>query len=171
MLAWDALNELDAYRITEIPRRSEADVTQPSHEQPNDAGRTQRLAALVAAYHAGAEAKGNGSGAVAIGWIRHSVGGQEVFLTLPGGARAQPLQRGTLAGLMTQLPSWRTIGGISDGLLPDDKHSIGDRPPPSMEECLLAVWPGPFGWLLLAEPLSAAEIQEIADELAQRELF
>ncbi len=188
MLAWDALNELDAYRITEIPRRSEADVTQPSHEQPNDAGRTQRLAALVAAYHAGAEAKGNGSGAVAIGWIRHSVGGpvqvltagaglvgsdagQEVFLTLPGGARAQPLQRGTLAGLMTQLPSWRTIGGISDGLLPDDKHRIGDRPPPSMEECLLAVWPGPFGWLLLAEPLSAAEIQEIADELAQRELF
>src|SRR2546428_459543 len=188
MLAWDALNELDAYRITEIPRRSEADVTQPSREQPNDAGRTQRLAALIAAYHAGTEPKGNGSGALAIGWIRHSAGGpvqvltagaglvgsdagQEVFLTLPGGARAQPLLPGTLAGLMTQLPSWRAIGGISDGLLPDDEHHMGDRPSPSMEECLLAVWPGPFGWLLLAEPLSAAEIQEIADELAQREQF
>ena len=175
-LAWDALNELDAYRITEIPRRSDADATQPAQDQPNDPGRTQRLAALIAAYHAGAEAKGNGSAALAIGWIRHGAGGpvqvlvagaglvgseagQEVFLTLPGGARAQPLLRGTMAALMAQLPSWRTIGGISDGLLPDNERRTGDRPPPSMEECLLAVWPGPFGWLLLAEPLSAAEIQ------------
>ncbi len=65
MLAWEALNELDAYRITEIPRRAEGDVSQPSPEQPDDAGRTQRVAALIAAYHAGAEAKGNGPGALA----------------------------------------------------------------------------------------------------------
>ena len=161
-LAWAVLNELDAYRITEIPRRSDADATQPALGQPNDAGRTQRLAALIAAYHAGAEAKGNGSSALAIGWIRHGAGGpvqvlvagaglvgsevgQEVFLTLPGGAKAQPLLRGTLARLMAQLPSWRTIGGISDGLLPDNERRIGDRTPPLMEECLLAVWPGAFG--------------------------
>ena len=185
-LAWNVLNELNAYRITEIPRRSDADATRPALDQPNDVGRTQRLAALIAAYHAGAEAKGNGSAALAIGWIRHSAGGpvqvlvagtglvgseagQEVFLTLPGGARAQPLLRGTVTRLMAQLPSWRTIGGISDGLLPDNERRTGDRPPPSMEECLLAVWPGPFGWLLLAEPLSADEIQQIADELARRE--
>ena len=185
-LAWNALNELNAYRITEIPRRSDADATRPALDQPNDVGRTQRLAALIAAYHAGAEAKGNGSAALAIGWIRHSAGGpvqvlvagtglvgseagQEVFLTLPGGARAQPLLRGTVTRVMAQLPSWRTIGGISDGLLPDNERRTGDRPPPSMEECLLAVWPGPFGWLLLAEPLSADEIQQIADELARRE--
>ena len=185
-VAWDALNELDAYRITEIPRRSDADAAQPAADQPNDAGRTQRLAALIAAYHAGAEAKGNGSSALAIGWIRHSASGpvqvlaagaglvgsqtgQEVFLTLPGGARAQPLPRGTMAALLAQLPSWRTIGAISDGLLPDNERRTGDRPPPSMEECLLAVWPGPFGWMLLAEPLSAAEIGEIADELARLE--
>ncbi|MGH3236724.1 MAG: ATP-binding protein, partial [Streptosporangiaceae bacterium] len=187
-LAWDALNELEAYRVTEIPRRSEADVTRPSPDEPIDPGRTQRLAALIAAYHAGAEAKGNGSGALAIGWIRYSAGGpvqllaagaslvgsnagQDVFLTLPGGARAQPLLRGTLASLTAQLPSWRTIAGISDGLLPDNEHRSGDRTPPSLEECLLAVWPGPFGWLLLAEPLSAAGIQEIADDLAQREQY
>ena len=185
-LAWDALNELDAYRITEIPRRPEPDATQPSRDEPDDVGRTQRLAALIAAYHAGADANGNGSGALAIGWVRHTAGGpvqvlaagaglvgsdvgQDVFLTLPGGARAQPLLRGTLATLMTQLPSWRAIGGISDGLLPDDEHRAGRRPPPSLEECLLAVWPGPFGWLLIAEPLSAGEIQEIADGLAERE--
>jgi DNA helicase HerA-like ATPase len=185
-LAWDALNELDAYRITEIPRRSDADVTQPTQDQRNDAGRTQRLAALIAAYHVGAEAKGNGSAALAIGWVRHSAGGpiqvlaagaglvgsadgQEVFLTLPGGARAQALLPGTMAELMAQLPSWRPIGGISDGLLPDNERRTSDRPSPSMEECLLAVWPGPFGWMLLAEPLSAAEIGETADELAHRE--
>ena len=138
-LAWDVLNELEAYRITEIPRRFEADVTRPSQDEPIDPGRTQRLAALIAAYHAGAEVKGNGAGALAIGWIRHGAGGpvqvlaagaglvgsnagQEVFLTLPGGARAHPLLRGTLARLMAQLPSWRTIAGISDGLLPDNEH-------------------------------------------------
>ncbi len=55
-LAWNALNELNAYRITEIPRRSDADATRPA-DQPYDVGRTQRLAALIAAYHAGAEAK------------------------------------------------------------------------------------------------------------------
>jgi DNA helicase HerA-like ATPase len=148
---------------------------------------------LVAAYHAGAETKNGSTGALAIGWIRHSAGGpiqflvagaglvgsgaalagsdvsREVFLTLPGGARAQPLPRRSLATLMAQLPSWRTIGGISDGLLPDHERRTGDRPPPSMEECLLAVWPGPFGMLLLAEPVGADEIRELADELADRE--
>src|SRR5262249_13953606 len=53
MLAWDALGELDAYRITEIPRRPDPGPAQPPGES-DDAGRTQRLAALVAAYHAGA---------------------------------------------------------------------------------------------------------------------
>ncbi len=190
-LAWDALNELDAYRITEIPRRPEPDGTQAARDEPDDAGRTQRLAALIAAYHAGADAKGNGSpgsgsGTLALGWVRHTAGapvqvlaagaslvgsdvGPDVFLTLPGGARAQPLLRGTLARLMAQLPSWRAIGGISDGLLPDHEYQAGRRTPPSLEECLLAVWPGPFGWLLIAEPLSAGEIQRIADELAERE--
>ncbi len=48
-LAWEALNELDAYRVTEIPRRSDADAAQPAQDQPNDPGRTQRLAAQIAA--------------------------------------------------------------------------------------------------------------------------
>jgi uncharacterized protein len=189
MLAWDALNELDAYRITEIPRRLDADTAQPSAGQPPpgqaaDPGRTQRLAALIAAYHA--DAKGNGSGAVALGWVRDSAGGpvyvlaagpglvgsddgQDVFLTLPGGARGRPLPRAGLTGLMARLPSWCAIGGISDGLLPGEEHRAGGRPPASLEECLLAVWPGPFGWLLVAEPLSAGEIGQVADELAERE--
>jgi uncharacterized protein len=183
MLAWDALSELDAYRITEIPRRPDPGPAQPQAES-DDPGRTQRLAALVAAYHA-LLAPGS---ALVMGWVRHdtdgpvqllvagpglvgSDAGEEVFLTLPGGARARPQGRGSLTGLMAKLPAWRAIGGISDGLLPaDDRRAVG-RPPPSLEECLLAAWPGPFGWLLVAEPLSPGEIGQLADELAQRERY
>jgi DNA helicase HerA-like ATPase len=193
-LAWDGLGELDAYQVTEIPRRPDTGTTQAPQEQPDDAGRTQRIAALVAAYHAGAETKAS-AGALAIGWVRHHQGGpvhflvagaglvgsaapagldagpagREVYLTLPGGARAQALPDGALAGLMTRLPAWRAVGGISDGLLPEDDRRTGRRLPPSMEECLLAVWPGPFGMLLVIEPLAEAEILQIADELAHRE--
>ena len=106
MLAWPELDGLDAYRITEIPRRPDTEQTAAPPDRPGDAGRTQRLAALVAAYHAGAGVQG--SGALALGWVRHEAGGpvqflaagrglvgsedrHEVFLTLPGGARARPL--------------------------------------------------------------------------------
>jgi len=199
MLAWDVLNQLDAYRITEIPRRAapEADPGGAAGSSGSaggsapasvagDAGRTQRAAALIAAYHAGAETKGSGLGAVAIGWLRPSADGPvqllaggtslagseadpEVLLTLPAGARAQPLLPGTLARLMSQLPAWRAVGGISDGLLAEDEPRAAGQAPASLEECLLAVWPGAFGWLLLAEPLDGAEIGEVADELARRE--
>jgi len=188
MLARDALSELDAYRITEIPRRADPGPGQAPPAEPDDAGRTQRLAALIAAFHAGHEAESDGSDALAIGWVRYdtdgpvqllaagpglvgSDAGEEVFLALPGGARAQPLGRGSLTALMAKLPAWRAIGGISDGLLPDDDRRAAGRPAPSLEECLLAAWPGPFGWLLLAEPLSAGEIGRLADELARREQY
>src|ERR1043165_2367635 len=82
MLAWDAIGGLDAYRITEIPRRPEPGPGSTSAES-DDPGRIQRLAALVAAYHtraaapgpAGAGTGGNGSGTVAIGWVRHDTDG------------------------------------------------------------------------------------------------
>src|SRR5580692_5585963 len=121
-LGWDAVSALGAYRITEIPRQADED---PRRE--HDPGRTQRIAALVAAFH-------SGGSPVAFGWIRHCAGGpvqlvaagdaivgdeteQEAFLTLPPGAVAQPLKAGTLAKLMSQLPSWRAITGIPDGLI------------------------------------------------------
>jgi DNA helicase HerA-like ATPase len=179
MLAWGALSELGAYRITEIPRRAGPGTRLVPPDEPGDTGRTQRAAALTAAYHAGAEANGDdGPAALAFGWVRHDAGqpvqvltagaalvggedGEDVCLTLPGGARAEPLARGALAGLMARLPSWRAIAGISDGLLLDDPRPDRQaRTPPTLEECLLAVWPGPFGWLLVAEPLTAAEIGE-----------
>src|SRR5580704_16118316 len=178
-LAWEILNGLDAYRVTQIPRRPEP--ARP-RQQPADPGQAQRVAALAAAYHAGAD--GRAAGAVAIGWLRPGADGpvqllaagtglvgsrteREVLLTLPGGASAEPLA-GTLGGLMSVLPCWRAIGGISDGLLTD-----GDRRGPSsglsLEECLLAVWAAPFGWLLLAEPVGGTQAQGLADAVARRE--
>src|ERR1700690_1295272 len=185
-LGWPELTALDAYRITDIPRRLGPGETGAPDGQPNDPGRTQRLAALIAAYHASVAAQGNGSGALALGWVRHRAGGpvqflaagpglvgsqdaRDVLLPLPGGPRAEPLDRGALATLMSELPSWRAIGGISDGLRPEAGRRTGQRPPPSLEECLLAVWPGAFGWLLVAEPAGGAEIGAIAEQVARRE--
>ena len=185
-LGWPELTALDAYRITEIPRRPGPGETGASAGLPNDPGRTQRLAALIAAYHAGVRAKDSDvkdsdPGALALGWVRHRAGGpvqflaagpglvgsqddREVLLTLPGGARAEPLARGALATLMAELPSWRAIGGLR---LEAERHT-GQRPPPSLEECLLAVWPGAFGWLLVAEPVGSAEIGAMAEQVARQ---
>src|SRR5207237_1778504 len=41
------------------------------------------------------------------------------------------------------------------------------RPPHTWYECLRAEWPGPFVWLLVAEPLTTAETGKMADELAR----
>ena len=185
MLASQVLERLAAYRITEIPRRPDTD-REPAR-LGGDPGRTQRAAALAAAYHAGAGTKDDGAGAFAIGWLRHDDSGpvqflaagaglvgcrgkDGVFLTLPGGARARPVPEGGMAALMSQLPAWRAVGGISDGLLADGERRDGERQAPSLEECLLATWPGSFGWLLLAEPVGPAEIAALAGEIAHREL-
>jgi DNA helicase HerA-like ATPase len=204
VVAAEVLERLEAYRITEIPRRLGVGQAQAPAPQQDDPGRAQRAAALAAAYHAGA---GTGDhGALAFGWVRHHAGGpvqflaagaglvgggkhdvfltvpaaagaqrlpagtkDGVFLTVPAGARAQRLPAGAVAALMSELPGWRAVGGISDGLLPDAGPRDGERQAPSLEECLLAPWPGPFGWLLLAEPLPHAEIQALAHEIARLE--
>jgi DNA helicase HerA-like ATPase len=177
---WRRLCGLDAYRIIEIPRRPEGETTGKPGARERDLGRLQRLAALVAAYHAG--------GVVAFGWMRRRVGGPvhilaagsalagstaggDVVLALPGGARGQVLPLGALARSMSELSCWRAIGGISDGLLvaardapPDRDHAV-----PSLEECLLPAWTGPFGWLAVAEPVGSAELHGLADEVARRE--
>ncbi|MGH3224679.1 MAG: hypothetical protein ACRDPY_39385, partial [Streptosporangiaceae bacterium] len=180
-LAWEILNGLDAYRITQIPRL-------PARaRRADDPGRARRIAALVAAYHAGADQDG-GAEAVAVGWFRPGYGDpvqllaagaglvgsrqeREALLTLPGGARARPLPGGALAGLMSELPCWRAVGGISDGLLTSGERGGAPAllPGPSLEECLLAVWPGPFGWLLVAEPVGAAAARDLADGVARRQ--
>ncbi len=184
-LAWPALNELSAYRITDIPRPDDGDPA-VAGARPGDPGRAQRQAALVAAYHAGLVTASAAAGALAVGWFRPHAGGpvqllvagaglvgredtREALLTLPGGARAEPLPPGELARRLAELPSWRPIGVISDGLGAEAARDAADRLAPSLEDGLLAVWPEPFGWLLVAEPAAEAEILRVAEQVARRE--
>jgi DNA helicase HerA-like ATPase len=191
---WGRVKRLDAYQITEIPRRDDGG----SGESPRrgDEGRPQRVAALAAAYHATVSGLADGErpdrpGLVAFGWIRLAAGGRvhlvaagdalvgsggsgstqgDVMLALPGGARARALRPG-LAGLLEKLPCWRAIGGISDGLLTGEEDTGTSRQPspPSLDECLLASWTCPFGWLIVAEPVRPAELRALADEAASRQ--
>ena len=167
-LAWPDLIELDAYRITEIPRRTGPGA--PPDRQTlagrNGSPRWSRPTTLASTPRPPPRARWPWGGSGTRPAVRSSccaagpglVGGTDdagVRLTLPGGARAQPLPRGALGTLTAQLPCWRAIGAISDGPRPEGARRTGQRPsgvPPSLEECLLAVWPGAFGWLLVAEP-------------------
>src|ERR1700761_5314075 len=175
--AWRRLCGLETYQIDEIPRRDE-----DGRQAEQDPGRAQRAAVLVAAYHGGE--------AVAFGWVREragdvvrvlaagpalvgSGGGDEVVLALPGGARGRGLGRGAAARTMAGLACWRAMGGISAGLVggAGDAGAGGEqnRAAPSLEECLLPGWGGPFGWLVLAEPVPSADLVELADDEARRE--
>ena len=179
-----ALHGLTPYVIREIPRREDASQARAAAE----AGFAQRVAALVAAYHATvAEAAPR---PIAFGWLRGRAGGPvrviaagdplvggideaagEVLLSLPAGARGTELSRPELAELLAQLPCWREVAGISDGLLAGDAEA-GSRPgrgaPLSLDDGLLGSWAGAFGWLVVAEPVGAAQLRALSDEVAVR---
>lgn len=159
-----ALLGLDAYIVREIPRREDAHADAGSARQVAESGRAQRIAALVAAYHAGI-AEGQAR-PVAFGWVRVAPGGPvrviaagdalvgsvddksaEVMLSLPAGARGTALSADELAGLVGELGCWREIAGISDGLLApggqgsDGGGSRAERAPGlSLDEGLLGSW-------------------------------
>jgi DNA helicase HerA-like ATPase len=183
-LSWEALGGLDAHRITEIPRQTQADDVTHEPHHVGDLGRAQRFAALVAAYHAASPAGGGQPAPLAFGWVRHDESGpiqilaagdaivgsgtaSETLLTLPASARAQPLAPGALAEFMARLPAWRAIDGNHDGLI--GTKNDRQRPPPSMEDGLLGVWPKPFGFLIFVEAVSGADLQREADDIARRE--
>ena len=185
--AWQRLRGLDAFRVTQIPRR--LDDTGPAARAVDgrgDPGRSQRTAVLVAAYHAAQSAAGT-PGTVAVGWVRATPGGPVhllvagsalrgsassgpagTSLALPSGGRGQLVPAGGLAAALTALPCWTTIAGIADGLLTEDDRDAAPQPA-SLAECLLAAWDGAFGWLVLADPLSPATISEYARDVADRQ--
>jgi len=187
-LAWLAwLDGLSAFRITQIPRRHDAAAPDAGRRDVPDPGRPQRAAALAAAYHAGISARGG----VAFGWVRTARGGPvhvvaagdalagsaldggdgDVLLSLPGGARATVLRPGALAALLRQLACWREIAASSDGLLaPADAPRPAAAPAaPSLDEGLLASWTGPFGWIVLAEPVGPQMLRSLTGEAATRQ--
>ena len=77
-------------------------------------------------------------------------------------------------GCSARSPAWREIAGISDGLLaPADERRHGGRTTGhatlSLDEGLLGSWSGPFGWIVIAEPLRPAELRSLAAEVGRRQ--
>jgi hypothetical protein len=186
---WKRLQDLTAYRVTEIPRREPA-VTDDSRESltAHDA-RGQRVAALTAAYHEGITP--GSPGVIAFGWVRPHTAGpvhvvavgaalegsepttrtsdppartSEMMLALPAGSRAERVT--DLTALLGTLPAWRTIAGISDGLLAENEHH--PTLATSLDEVLLGTWNRPFGWIVIAEVLPVPALRALADETAAR---
>jgi len=180
--AWRVLSALPAWQVTQVPRvpqrRDEA-----HHDGASIDGAVQRAAELVSAYCRGA--------AVAVAWVREqadgpvrvitagpalaagSDDGQDV-LTLPAGARGQPLDGSQVGGLLAAIPCWTELAGVCDALLADP--GTPGQPPggrdwrPSLEDGLLSAWLGPFGWLLVAEPVDAATLEDMTSKVALAQL-
>jgi DNA helicase HerA-like ATPase len=183
-----ALRGLPVYSIGEIPRREDAFTDGGRERRVADPGRAQRVAALVAAYHAGIA--GGDVRSVAFGWVRGCAGGPvrviaagdaligsvddksaEVLLSLPAGARGTALAAGELAELVRGLGCWREIGGISDALLAGDGQGgdggmraerVGGL---SLDDGLLGSWTGAFGWLVVADPVMPQELRGLAEDV------
>ncbi|MEH1029539.1 ATP-binding protein [Micromonospora profundi] len=172
------LDTMPAHRIVELPR-----VPPQMDQVRGDPGRRQRLAAVVAAYHAGAVS--GGSGPVVVGWCRpNAQNGVHVFTG--GGVEASGAGRrrsslfagsvgvaypaGGVTAMLDALPCWTRIVGMTDGLI----EERDDRDPridlrPRLDDCLLGAWQDAFAWLLLADPVPADEVAEQARHLAVQE--
>src|SRR5580693_7840834 len=128
--AWQVLGGLEAWQITEFPRRPRARQNAAPDQDRADLGTTQRVQALVSAFHYGEP--------VAFGWMREHaggpvrvlaagpalagaagpalmriagpscVGGADV-LTLPAAARAQALPPGQVPDLLARMPCWTRL--------------------------------------------------------------
>jgi hypothetical protein len=148
-----------------------------------DLGRAQRLATVVSVYHA---ATAGQRGPLVLGWVRTRTGGQVNVVTggtsgrqrqpdglVPidfwPGAWGVPLGADEQESLFAPFRHWSRVVGVPDSLvLPESAVNSPTEHRPSMEDCLLAAWPDPFVWLLVARPLRRqsieAEIDSVADE-------
>jgi hypothetical protein len=90
-------------------------------------------------------------------------------LTLPPGARGTPLDPGQAAAQLAALPSWTRISGITD-VLRAEPGQRDDSEQPSLENGLLSAWLDAFAWLLLAEPVTEAQVNDLAAQAAREQL-
>jgi hypothetical protein len=179
---WQVLSALPAWQLTQIPRVPQHGDDARLDDGACGDGRTQRAAELISAWCRPAP--------VGVAWLRErpggpvrvitagpalaadSDGGQDV-LTLPAGARGHRLSNGEAAQLLTALPCWIPLAGVCDMLLAEDPPRLpagGRYGRPSLEDGLLSAWLGPFGWLLLAEPVDAATLEDMTSKVALTQL-
>ncbi|MFD5933523.1 ATP-binding protein [Streptomyces sp. NPDC060333] len=185
--AWHHLLAMPTYALTEVPRQR-PDPSRPAG--PDDELRGHRFAALVSAFHA-RDPYDPGGGSVLVGWARPSAarpldvflggaplaGGDDatdpgtVLLRLPAGARARRQPPGAVIAALAHFPHWTAVAGVADGLLADDEspERAAPRLRPTLEDCLLGVWQEGFAWLLLADPVSPDELDELTGDTADRQ--
>jgi len=176
--AWQLACGLDAWRVTQIPRRPERQEAARAGDDHRDLLAGQRAAVLSAAYHGGA-------GTVGFAWVRDRAGGpvqvlaagrglaiaageQDAVLKVPAGGRGTAIGAGGLARALAVLPSWVRVAGVADSLLAEGSRPGPGRGPtegpgirPSLEDGVLAAWKEPFAWLVLAEPTNHGELREL----------
>jgi hypothetical protein len=81
-----------------------------------------------------------------------------VPLAYPAGATGRPLPPGELTAALTALPYWMPVAITPDALLAGIQEGTGP-----LEDGLRA-WRQPFGWLVLAAPVSKERRQELITE-------
>ena len=179
--AWQVLRELEAWQLTQIPRRPHARPDSAAGQDRADLGAAQRLQALASAFHYRA--------AIGFGWLREEPGGpvrvlaagptlasgadgDQGVLAFPAGARARRLAPGQAAAWLARMPCWMQLAGITDALLAGQGEA--GRPDrearPSLEDGLLSAWSGPFAWLVLAEPFTMGQLSELTEQVSLAQL-
>jgi len=180
--AWQMLTEVDAWQVTQIPRRPQQRHQVSTPQDEGDLLTAQRVTALGAAYH-------RGTGPVAFAWVREraagpvrvlaaggalaaSSDGSQTLLKVPAGARGEEMPAGEFAQVLAGMPHWVRIAGVADSLLAQEQQPDvpGHAIRPSLEDGLLAAWPGPFAWLVLADPIGRGELNELTLAVAVEQL-
>src|SRR3954452_14962697 len=86
----------------------------------------------------------------------------------PPGATGQPQPGGEVERLLNDLPYWTRCLGQADALLMPEPGEQDGRTPRGSFEDYVAHLDGPFAWLVLAEPVPGAALEEERTMLASR---
>lgn len=146
----------------------------------------RRLAAVVSAYHRRADPRTP----LVFGWFRATAGGPvrviatdlrpagcanadpgtSDVLSFPPGARGATLPADRAAEMLATVPVWTRLRCRADGLLLDEAARVGGAElAPGLADALLGTWQGPFGWLLIAEPVPPVDVSAEAGRVAALE--
>lgn len=175
------LDELDYCRLTEVPSREPGPGRAGDSPGPTGAagtGTADRLAGLTAALTPALTSAYAAGRAVLVAWVRTVPAGPvQIVLggdlagprpTYPPGSRADQLPAGWLPGVLAGLPAWLRCTGRPDVLA---AAPAGDSPRPvggCLDDLVTHLGPGPFAWLVFAEPIGRPTVRGELSELHHR---